>query len=117
MELRFARDRHVTRLMRTAATDAVLSALLTASRLDPDSLSTYEYAMIAGPDIETRTSFREVARSSLPPPLLLQNTPLFGRFFAITTRVTLDKLNREIRALACLTPTGELRLLSWTEPL
>ncbi len=116
-DLRFARERHTACLLRTAGTDATLTLLRETPRLSPDTLAHLDRTQTAGPGIETLTSMREVDRTALPPPFLLQNTPLFGRFFTVTTRITRDTTAREIRALACLLPTGELRLLSWTEPL
>jgi len=117
MDLRFARERHTSCLLRTAGTDAILTLLRETPRLSPDTLAHLDRTLTSGPDIETLTSMREVDRTVLPPPFLLQTPPLFGRFFTVTTRITRNKDAREIRALACLLPTGELRLLSWTEPL
>jgi hypothetical protein len=116
IDLRFARERHTACLLKTAGTDAVWMTLREAAKLDPDTLARYDKTISAGPGIEAQTSLREVNRAALPPPMLLQKTPLFGRFFSVTTRITHDKTAREIRALACRMPTGELRLLSWTEP-
>ncbi len=116
IDLRFARERHTACLLKTAGTDAIWTTLREAAKLSPDTLARYDKTITAGPGIEAHTSLREVDRSALPPPLLLQKTPLFGRFFSITTRLSHGKSIREIRALACLMPTGELRLLSWTEP-
>lgn len=116
MNLRFARQRHTACLLRTAGTEAIWALLRETPLLQPDTLAHVDRTLTSGPGIETVTSMREVDRTALPPPLLLQNTPLFGRFFSITARITRDKDAREIQALACLMPTGEMRLLSWTEP-
>lgn len=115
MNVRFADARHRALLLETACTDALFSTLGNLQKSQA-SLPFREANLSDNPGgIQVWTSGREVERSSLPPPFCHSASPLFGRFLALTAQATIAHRTVQVKALACLLPQGEIRLLSWTQ--
>ena len=116
-DMRFSRQRYSSLELRGAAEDAAWSALSAMDDLTRDRLPFHsERSDITAAGIETRTSVRELNRTSLPLPLRRQDAPLFGRVFTVRCNAAREGQDRSLQALACLTPAGELRVLSWNVP-
>ena len=67
--------------------------------------------------IHVRTALQGLDRKSLPAPLQRPDVPLFGQFFSVTSRADSGTKSSAVRGLACRLPSGDVRLLAWTETL
>lgn len=113
--LRHARSRHVDLTLMTASTEAVLATLQDLQAMNQtQTRKAYEKNVVSPSGVRVRTWSGEIDRASLPPPLRRQDAPLFGHLYRIRCQAASGSESRRIQAFSIITPSGDIRLLSWT---
>lgn len=115
MHLRSGEMRYSRFLLRSSSVDAAWDALHTGMKAGA-SASDYQIFETQLPSgIHVRTTLKGLERTSLPAPLQRPDVPVFGQFFSVASRAERDTHAGAVRGLACRLPSGDVRLLAWTE--
>lgn len=113
--LRQSQRRHHNLDMRTAAVQAAWTVIHSLRNPDGATIGLQRERIELVPSgIETHTLVREIERQALPAPVRRQDAPFFGRFFALRTNAAKAGQACHVDSLICLSPAGEVRILSWS---
>lgn len=117
LHLRDGEQQHTRFILRASCLDAAWDALRVGMKTGSTAsdFQVYENTLPSG--ISTRTTLHGLDRSALPTPLQQPNVPLFGQFFSVNSRAKTGARTCAVRGLACRLPSGDVRLLAWTETL
>ncbi len=117
LQLRASDLQHARFQLRASCLDAAWSALQSGMKAGSSSsdYQIFENQLPSG--IQVRTTLKGLERTALPLPLQRPDVPLFGQFFSVTARAEWGPRTRAVRGLACRLPSGDVRLLAWTETL
>ena len=114
--LREAEWRRDVFLLRAAARDAALAALRSGAQGQPLPLSTaFKARQPSG--IVTETRMRPLDRASLPPLLNRPDAPVFGDCYELVAEASRAERVRRVSGLVCRLPTGDMRVVAWSEAL
>lgn len=115
LQLRASDTQHTRFVLRASCLDAAWDALRKGMKAGSTAsdFQVFENTLPAG--IDTRTTLHGLDRSALPSPLQQPNVPVFGQFFSVTSRAGAGAHTCTVRGLACRLPSGDVRLLAWTE--
>jgi len=104
-------------LLRAASLDAAWDALRIGMKAGSSVSESQMIEQQLPSGIHVRTTLQGLDRKSLPAPLQRPDVPLFGQFFSVSSRAEFETKTSAVRGLACRLPSGEVRLLAWTETL
>ena len=114
--LRAAEWRRNGVLLRAAALDGTLAVLRATAAGQPMPLAAPAESLQPS-GIAVRVRFLPMDTSALPAMLRRPDLPVFGNCFEMSVEATQEGRSRRARGLVCQTPTGDLRVLGWTELL
>lgn len=115
LHVRAAEEQRTRLLLRTAAFDAAWTTLRTLAGAPASAMVAQSIENRLPSGIATRVTVRPEERAQLPPPLRRPDAPMFGQYVSIAAQAGLPDRAATLRGLACRLPSGELRIVSWTE--
>lgn len=115
-DLRAAEWRRSGVLLRAAALDGALAVLRATAAGRPMPLSAPAESLQPS-GIAVRVRFVPTDSSAIPSVLRRSDLPVFGNCFEMAVEATQEGRSKRARGLVCQTPTGDLRVLGWTERL
>lgn len=117
LHLRAGDNQHTRFILRASCLDAAWETMRVGMKAGSTASDFQLFETTLPSGITTRTTLQGLDRSALPPPLQKPGVPLFGQFFAVTSRAGSGSITCAVRGLACKLPSGDVRLLTWTETL
>lgn len=116
MALRAAERQREVALLRIAAADAAWSAFRAEEGGKQLAAVTPKETEMRWPSgVMIRSAVRPMDRAAVPGFLLDPKAPVFGACFAVTASARNAWRTLEVRGIGCRLPTGEVRILCWTE--
>jgi len=114
--LRAAEWRRNGVLLRAAAVDGTLAVLRATATGRPMPLSAPAESLLPS-GIAVRVRFLPTDINAIPSVLRRPDLPVFGNCFEMAVEATQEGRSLRTRGLVCQAPTGDLRVLGWTEIL